>query len=461
MKPVRFSRRVFIFGTAVTAASCATSKPKIRRVSANERLNIAGIGVGGQGKGDIRNCGTENIVALADVDWDRAADTFKTFPNAKRYKDFREMLDKEKDIDAVVISTPDHTHAVAAMAAMQLGKHVRVQKPLTHSIYEARKLMEAARRYGVSTAMGNQGHSGDGVRQMCEILWSDAIGFIREVHIWTNRPVWPQGLKRPSVVDAVPDYLDWDLWLGPAPERPYVAKHPETNQPCYCPFVWRGWWDFGCGALGDMACHIMDPAYWALQLDVPTRVECVMQEGMTDEMGPVKSIIKYEFPERPFREPYTSVKWYGKTLPPVTVYWYDGGVMPPRPEGISPDEKLGDGDNGSYFVGEKGLATTGCYGGDTRLLPSSKMADFKMPDPVIPRIPDGNSYQDWIRSCKDGKPHCANFDYASPFTEVVLLGNLAVRCGVPIEWDSKNMCVTNAPEANQYVRREYRKGWTL
>ncbi|HOJ33628.1 MAG TPA: Gfo/Idh/MocA family oxidoreductase [Candidatus Hydrogenedentes bacterium] len=461
MRQVKFSRRVFIFGTALAATGCVSSKPKIRRVSANEKLNIAGIGVGGQGKGDLRNCGTENIVALCDVDWNRAADTFKTFPNAKRYKDFRVMLEKEKDIDAVVISTPDHTHAVAAMAAMELGKHVRVQKPLTHSIYEARKLMEAARRYGVSTAMGNQGHSGDGVRQMCEILWSDAIGFVREVHIWTNRPVWPQGIKRPAKTDPVPDYLDWDLWLGPAPERPYVNIHPDTNQPCYCPFVWRGWWDFGCGALGDMACHIMDPAYWSLQLGLPTKVECVTQEGNNSETCPVKSIIKYEFPARPFRENYPSVKWYGKTLPPVTVYWYDGGLMPPRPEGVSPDEKLGDGDNGSYFVGEKGVATTGCYGGDTRLVPAAKMQDFKMPDPVIPRVPDGNSHQDWIRSCKDGKPHCANFDYASPFTEVVLLGNLAVRSGAPIEWDSGNMRVTNVPEANQFVKREYRKGWTL
>ena len=461
MKPVKLSRRVFIFGAAIAATGCATARRGRIRVSANEKLNIAGIGVGGQGSGDLRNCGTENIVALCDVDWNRAADTFKTFPNATKYKDFRVMLEKERGIDAVVISTPDHTHAVAAMACMELGKHVRVQKPLTHSISEARKLTEAARRYRVSTAMGNQGHSGDGVRQMCEILWSDAIGFVREAHIWTNRPVWPQGIARPTVVDPVPDYLDWDLWLGPAPHRPYVGKYPGTDTPCYCPFVWRGWWDFGCGALGDMGCHIMDPAYWALQLGAPTSVECLQQEGNNEETGPTKSIIKYEFPARPFKEKYRSVKWFKKTLPPVTVYWYDGGLMPPVPQGISAEEKLGDGDNGSYFVGEKGIATTGCYGGGTRLLPAEKMEGFELPEPVIPRVPLGDSYQDWIRSCKDGKPHCANFDYAGPFTEMVLLGNLAVRSGAKIEWDSVNMRVTNMPDANRFVTRRYRQGWSL
>jgi hypothetical protein len=343
--------------------------------------------------------------------------------------------------------------------AMAYGKHVRVQKPMSWSVSEARAMAKAARKYKVATAMGNQGHAGDGVRQMCEILWSDAIGPVREAAIWTDRPDWPQGIREPLPAAPVPDSLDWNLWLGIAPERPY--------HPGYAPSSWRGWWDFGCGALGDMGCHIMDPANWALQLGAPTSVECIMEQGCNSQTGPTASIIKYEFPARPFKEDLPSVKWHGKMLPPLTMYWYDGKFadgtqnLPPRPEGVPEGAQLGEGDNGSYFVGDDGIATTGCYGGGTRLLPVERMSDFSMPDEVIPRVPDGNSYQEWINACKGGTPAGSNFDYAGPFTEIVNLGNLAVRVGVGkvVEWDAKRMQSPNCPEANQFLSREPRTGW--
>ncbi len=452
MEARKITRRTFLMGSAFAMAGCATLR-RPRYVHPEEKLNVAGIGVGGMGSGDIRGCGSENIVALCDVDWERGADSFNTFPNARRYKDFREILDKEKDIDAVVISTPDHTHAVAALAAIELGKHVRVQKPLTWSVKEARALELAARRHRVVTQMGNQGRAAEGVRQMCEFLWSDAIGFVTEAHIWTNRPVWPQGMYEMPPAQPIPDHLDWDLWLGPAQHRPY--------NEAYHPFRWRGWWDFGCGALGDMGCHIMDPAWWSLQLGAPKTVDCVRQEGNNPQTGPVSSVIKYEFPERPFKEPYEQSKWYGRMLPPVTVYWYDGGEMPPHPEGVPENEQIGSGDNGSYFIGQDGIATTGTYGGDTRLLPAARMADFQPPDPYIPRVPDGNSYREWIEACKGGPKPGSNFDDAGPFTEMVLLGNAALRAGRKLEWDHEHMVFTNAPEANQFLGRENRPGWEM
>jgi len=451
-----FTRRTFLMGSALAIAGLQTAaRAAGRRVSPNEKLNMGGIGAGGQGGGDIRDMGAENVVALCDVDWNRAAESFKTFPNARRYRDFRVMLEKEK-LDAVTVGTPDHTHTVAALAAMQLGIHVRVQKPLTWSIAEARALTKAAHKYNVVTAMGNQGHAGSGVREMCEILWSNAIGPVREAHIWTDRPIWDQSPKQanlPSV--AVPENMDWDLWLGPAPYRHY--------NPGYAPFSWRGWWEFGCGALGDMACHIMDPANWALQLGTPTSVECVTMEGGSEETPPVKSIIKYEFPARPFREK-VDVVWKGKTLPPVTVYWYDGGFKPPLPAGVPEGTKLGDGSNGSYFVGDDGAATTGCYGDGTRLLPDERMKDFKQPDEVIPRVPDDDSHLEFANACKGGPAPGSNFDYSGPFTEVVHLGSLAVRAGVgqKIQWDSKAMRSPNMPEVNHFVARQNtRRGWEI
>jgi len=456
MRDHGFTRRTFLMGSAMAIAGLQTAaRAAGRRVSPNEKLNMGGIGAGGQGGGDIRDMGAENVVALCDVDWDRAAQSFKTFPNARRYRDFRVMLEKEK-LDAVTVGTPDHTHTVAALAAMQLGIHVRVQKPLTWSIAEAQALTKAAHKYNVVTAMGNQGHAGSGVREMCEILWSNAIGPVREAHTWTDRPIWDQSPKTanlPSV--AVPEDMDWDLWLGPAPYRHY--------NPGYAPFAWRGWWEFGCGALGDMACHVMDPANWALQLGTPTSVECVTMEGGSEQTPPTKSIIKYEFPARPFREKY-DVAWKGKTLPPVTVYWYDGGFRPPLPAGVPEGTKLGDGSNGSYFVGDDGVATTGCYGDDTRLLPDERMKDFKQPDGVIPRVQDDDSHLEFANACKGGPAPGSNFDYSGPFTEVVHLGSLAVRAGVgkKIQWDSKAMRSPNMPEVNRFVERQNtRRGWEI
>ena len=447
------SRRTFFFSSAIMAAGCATAKPKgnymaPRKLSANDKLNIAGIGVGGKGHSDVNGAaeaGGNNIVALCDVDWKRAAGTFKEFPNATKYKDFRVMLEKEyKNIDAVTVSTPDHMHAPAALAAMQLGKHVYVQKPLTHNIYEARRLTEAARQYKVATQMGNQGHSGEGVRRLCEWIWDGAIGEIREAHIWTNRPIWPQGQKALDIAAAkqakVPEDLDWDLWLGVAPKRPYARE-------VYAPFAWRGWWDFGCGALGDMACHIMDPAYTALKLKFPTSIEAV-SSGSNDETCPDWAIIEYEFAAR-------------EGMPPVKVTWYDGGKMPPRPDCVEPDEKIGDGDNGTLFVGDKGMLACGCYGGSPCLLPRSRMKEYDRPAKSIPNAT--GHYQEWIDSCKGVTRPAGSlensFDYAGPFTEMVHLGNVAVRCGEKIEYDAENMKITNVASANEYLQRTYRRGW--
>lgn len=415
---------------------------RTRKVSAMEKLNIAAIGAGGKGQADTNGCRRENVMALADVDWDRAAGTFERFPKAKRYKDFREMLDKHPEIDAVTISTPDHMHAVAAMYCMQLGKHVYVQKPLTYTVAEARMLRETAHHYGVATQMGNQGHSGNGVRDLCEMIWDGAIGQVKEAHIWTNRPVWPQGIDRPKGTPPIPKNLDWDRWLGPAPERPY--------HPAYVPFSWRGFWDFGCGALGDMACHIADPANWALRLSEqgPLSVECLMQEGKTSETFPNRSTIRYEFPSR-------------GDMDPVTVYWHDGGNKPEMPKDIPAGTKLGDGDNGSLFIGTKGYATTGEYGGNSRLLPDDLMKDYKKPRQIIPRIPNGDPYVNWIQACKGGTAACSNFEYSGPFTEWVVMGNLSLRFpGQKLDWDSENMKITNVKEANDFVAREPRKGWS-
>jgi len=437
------TRRIFLMGGAGVLGGCASrripSLPRLGYRSPNEKLNLAAIGSGGQGGGDIRDCSSENFVALCDVDWDRAARTFDRHPNAKRYKDFRVMLEKEKSIDAVTISTPDHIHAIAAMTAMAHGKHVYVQKPLTHSVYEARMLTQAARKYKVATQMGIQGHSGEGVRQLCEMIWAGVIGPVREVHSWTDRPgtVWPQGISEPLKAEPVPDTLDWDLWLGPAPQRDY--------NPGYAPRSWRGWWDFGCGALGDMGCHLLDPANWALQLGPPTSVECVEQEGKNDQTGPNKAIIRYEFPER-------------NGMPPVTLYWYEGSIQPPRPEGIEEDVFLWGGTNGSYFVGDDGCIVIGPNGQDPKLVPEKRMDGFTYPEPIIPRASE--HHKDWIQACKGGSPAGANFDYSGPFTETVLLAIPAFRCEGRLLWDAEKMRFTNNRQANRLLRRKYRKGWT-
>jgi predicted dehydrogenase len=473
MSDNKITRRGFLARAAATAAGTAflmgRAPAQISTASPNEKLNVAGIGVGGKGHGEVMHCAaTENIVALCDVDDVRAAKAFEAFPNAKKYRDYRKMLEEVKEIDAVTISTPDHMHFPQAMMAMALGKHVYVQKPLTHTVAEARMITEAARKYKVQTQMGNQGHSGDGVRQLCELIWSGVIGPVREVHTWTDRPIWPQGMTEPYPEKPVPETLDWELWQGVAPRRPF-GGYWETDQAGYVPFVWRGFWDYGCGALGDMACHIMDPPNWALHLyeSAPTSVEVVKQEGHNPLTAPTMSTIKYEFPAR-------------GDQPPVTLYWYDGFAdpsnpkdtqnFPPRPEGVGPDVKLGSGRNGSIFIGEKGIITANTYGENPRLLPEEKMKDFTFPDETLPRIHIGDDpkkwededymhKQDWIRAIKGGPAPCSNFDYAGPFTEYVVLGNLALRANARIEWDAKNMKITNLPEANQWIGKEYPEGW--
>ena len=428
------------------------------------KLNVAGIGVGGMGKSNLSsicipkskrkednwpNDKSQNIVALCDVDWGYAEKTFKEYPEAKRFKDYRVMLEEMGDkIDAVVIATPDHTHACIAMEAMRQGKHVYVQKPLTHSVYEARILTEAARKYGVVTQMGNQGHSGEGIRLICEWIWDGAIGDVREVHAWTNRPVWPQGLLRPKETPPVPDTLDWDLWLGPAPQRPY--------HPAYHPWDWRAWVDFGTGALGDMACHILDPVFWALKLKYPTSVQgsyaanCVekWKRMEVDESYPPGSKIHFEFPKR-------------QDMPEVKVNWYDGGLLPERPDELEEGRKLGDGGSGVIFVGDKGKLMCGCYASSPQLIPYSEMKAYDRPEKTIPRVKTSHE-MDWVNAIKEGRQPSSNFDYAGPFTEMVLMGNLSLfKPGQKILWDGDDMKVTNISELNKYVNPPYREGWHL
>ena len=442
------NRRKFIGKSTVAFGMAGLSAAKLRAASPNNKLNIAAIGVGGMGSGNIEKCSEENIVALCDVDLKRGGKTFGAHPKAKRFRDFRVMLDKmEKEIDAVIIATPDHTHAVATMEAMRRGKHVYTQKPLTHTIWEARQLTEASKRYGVATQMGNQGHSSNGARQTVEWIRAGVIGEVREVHCWSDRPLrgtrfekrlyWPQGVaNRPEKKEVVPDTLDWDLWLGPAPYRDYSSA--------YVPFDWRGWWDFGTGALGDMGCHIIDHPYWALKLGYPTSVEA-SSTHIHSETAPLASLVTYHFPAR-------------GELPPVRMVWYDGGIKPTRPEELEPHEEWPV--DGVLYVGDRGKIMHKSHGGKPTLLPLSRMNDFQRPDETLPRI-KGSHEQNWIDACKGGAPACSNFNYSGPLTEVVLLGNLAIRTEGHLLWDGPNMRVTNNEAANQFVRREYRQGWRL
>ncbi len=412
----------------------------------SDKLNIATIGAGGMGSGNTNNVASQNIVALCDVDFNSAANTFKKFPKAKQYKDFRVMLEKQKDIDAVIVATPDHSHALAALTAMKLGKHVYVQKPLTHNVYEARMLTQAAREYKVATQMGNQGRSGEGTRRLAEWIWSGAIGEVKEVHSWTNRPVWPQGIDRPAGTPQVPDTLDWNLWLGPAPERPY--------NPAYLPFNWRAWFDFGAGALGDMACHILDPVFHALKLHYPLWVQGSHSYDVREmwkrvdnqETYPRASMITYRFPAR-------------EGMPPVTLKWYDGGILPEWPAELDGAEIPMDG--GSMFVGDKGVIICGTYGGDVQMFPEERYMEYKDIPKTLKRIEVGHE-MNWVEACKGGEAACSNFDYSGPLTEMVLMGNLSIRVpGKRLLWDGVNMKVTNDDDANRFIRRVNRAGWEL
>jgi len=473
------SRRKFLRNTAAAMAGFYIVPRHVLGkgyIPPSDKLVIAGIGAGGKGESDIQNffqSGKAEIAVLCDVDDRQAVTSRQRFPNAKYYKDYREMLDKEhKNIDACSVSIPDHNHAVAAMAAMQLGKHVYVQKPLTHDIYEARMLTQSAHRYKVVTQMGNQGASGDGVRQLIDWYKAGIIGDVHTVYCYTDRPVWPQGIPWPTDKPPVPQELDWDLWLGTANYREY-----ENN---VVPFNWRGWWDYGTGALGDMACHIMEPGFSVLGLGYPVAAECSVstryvenwQRAYFPDSGPVSSHIILSFKGK-------------KGKPDVKLHWMDGGIQPERPEELLPNEVMGDGGNGIVFIGTKGKMMAGTYGVNPQLLPTSKTKETVVPQ-TIARVPGGDDghYAAWVEASIAGYGSdkannlSSRFDVAGPLTESVLMGNLAIRSNdirkqntggdwdypgrhIQLVWDGENMKITNFDEANQFVKRTYRNGWSL
>jgi predicted dehydrogenase len=468
----RVSRRDFVRDTA-----CAISAFNVLpgwvlglngQTPPSEKLNIAAIGVAGQGAQDINQLQDHNIVALCDVDWAHAAGTFKKFPGAKQYKDFRKMLDAHREIDAVIVATPDHMHAFASIAAIERGKHVYCEKPLTHSVWEARRVATAAREKKVATQMGNQGQASEQTRLLCEMVWSGVIGPVREAHIWTDRPsngllneYWPQGVNRPTDEPPVPATLDWNLWLGPAPARPY--------HPAYLPFKWRGWWDFGTGALGDIGCHSCDPVFRALKLGAPISVEA-SSTRVNEETYPLASIVTYQFAARSAETPANNAHLRTPEaataarveMPPLKLVWYDGGLRPPRPSELEEGAEMGA--MGILLVGDRGkiLGSRMRY----RLLPDKLAQDFGEPPPKIPR--SIGHYKEWAAACKGGPLAGSNFDWAGPLAEAVLLGNVALRLPLRQElvkhkllWDAPNLRVTNLAEANDFIRREYRQGWTL
>jgi len=442
MKKGKISRRDFMGAAAAVAAFTVVPRYVLGGAGytpPSEKLNIACVGIGGQGASDLQNISTENIVALCDVDFKYAAPAFEKFPKAQKYRDFRRMLQKEKDIEAVLIATPDHTHAVIAMMAMKMGKHVYCQKPLAHDIFEVRQLTKAAREHKVVTQMGIQLHATNALKLLVEIIKSGMIGKVCKVDIWSGKN-WGGG-ERPKETPPVPEWLDWDLWLGPAPYRPY--------HPTYLPGNWRRWWDFGTGTLGDMGCHIIDPVCWALDLGYPESVEAHPGK-FSDETYPEATIVRWQFPAPPL------LSSDRKTRGPVTLTWYDGFNRPFLPKEFEQGRKLPD--QGGLYYGENGTILAPHMAGP-RLIPESKMKGFKRPEPFLPR--DVDHYQEWIRACKGGPKPLANFDYAGPMTETILLGNVAARAGEKLYWDGPNMKVANMPEADDLLRCRYRNGWNL
>lgn len=449
------SRRRFLSGAAAVAATVTVVPRHVLGgpgyKAPSDTLNIACIGVGGKGFSDTLGVSGENIVALCDVDEARMAEfrernadrpeVLAWFDKAKKYQDYRRMLEEnKKTIDAVTVSVPDHSHAAAAMMAVRMGKHAFVQKPLTHTVHEARELARAAKKAGTVTQMGNQGHAGEGARLVNEWVADGAIGAVTEVHCWTNRPVWPQGVEAPTETPSVPPTLDWNLWIGPMKWRPY--------HPAFSHFVWRGWYDFGTGVVGDMGAHIMDIPYWALDLEYPDTVQAVSTR-LYEESYPLASIITYTFPER-------------NGHPPVTLKWYDGGMMPDRPEAMEPGRMMGDSEGGVLMIGDKGMLMCGCYGRSPRLVPETAMQAYAKPERTIPRSP--GIQEEWIEAIKKGGKSTTDFSYSAPLTETMLLGNIAIRMkekNTILEWDGKKGEITNLPEANEFLHIPYREGWTL
>ena len=526
MSEFKVSRRYFFFGSLLAAASGSAralipasfgsvlSLKAAGYKSPNEKLNIAAVGVGGRGAENLSNLLSENITTLCDVDSRQAAPTFKYFEKAVRYVDFRRMLDKEgDDIDAVVISTPDHMHATVALWCMERGKHVYVEKPLTRTPWEARLLTEAAAKYKVATQMGNQGYSHEAHRTACEIIWSGEIGNVTEVHAVTRSPNWPQGVQSIPAPEKVPSGLDWDLWLGSAPMRPYTSggwdkdhipngrsgPYTGSNYGFYVPHNWRGFYAFGTGSLGDAAIHALGPANQALHLGMPVAVECIRAEHRSSISYPLDAVLRFDFPKR-------------GNMPPVSIYWYDTArtgnpanyyhpkgmeneVLLPRANNLAergrpdigtsrgwsgrpyhveglggPTSPLGGPasssspkgvllDDGSIFVGDKGYLATVGRGEGVKLLPESRWEDYTIPAPILSRSP--GHYRDWIRACKGGDPACSNFSLAGPYAEWVTLGAIAYRFQGKLEYDAATQRFTNNPEANQYLKPEFRKGWEL
>jgi predicted dehydrogenase len=466
----RFHRRQFFGKTAALAAAAAGTQffptPNILATpSPNSRLNIAGIGVSGRGSAHVEAFLNENLVAVCDVvegARDGCRGQIERFnkdhglsrPLPKSFSDYRKMFDKmHGQIDAVFVATPDHHHALASMMAIRLGKHVYCEKPLTHTIHEARLLTLAAREHKVATQMGNNGRENESWRRLCEWIWAAAIGNVQEAHIWTDRAGipnhfwWPQGGTRPPGADPTPAGLNWDAWLGPAPARPYLNTYKQgkfQGKPVYQPFVWRGWRDFGTGALGDIGCHAMSGLFTALKIEYAEAVELLKDSGdATTEMFPTSSIIRWDIPTR-------------AGMPPCKIFWYDGGYYPSREIcELAAGQEFPD--NGAIFIGDKGKMT-----GEPRLMSEEQRKDFKIPEPSIPRCAS-NHFAEWVTACKGGRAAFSNFDHAGPLTEMVLLGNLAIRAGVgkKVQWDGPNMKSTNLPELNRFVQRKYRNGWSL
>jgi predicted dehydrogenase len=471
-------RRTFLQQAAVAAAGVTIVPRHVLGgagwTAPSDTLNIAGVGVGGMGKSNLAAVASQNIVALCDIDWTSSGKRIDTFAaqhggrfseqvaRATRYQDFREMLDKQKDIDAVIVATPDHTHAIVAMAAMNRGKHVYVQKPLCWSVHEARELAKKARATKVATQMGNQGHSSDDARLVNEYIAAGAIGEVREVQIWTNRPLayWAQGIPRPAPLVgqqgdlpwnmsgvmkrlanalgsyAIPDGVAWDLFLGPGPVVDY--------HPLYHPHNWRGWSDWGNGAIGDMGAHLIDHPFWALNLGLPTSVETT-STPYNGACYPLATMSFYEFPAR-------------GAMPPVKLTWHDGNLTPTKPEELG-NEKL-NGEGGVLYIGSKGKLIHQTYGAKPRLLPRSLHESFGKPPQTLARITASHE-MNWVDAAKGKTQASSPFEYAAQLTEVMLLGIVSLRAGGKIEYDGANMHITNNANANQYLTRNYRQGWSL
>ncbi len=492
MKGSKSSRRSFLKTAGLLSAGItivpANTVSGLGYKAPSDKLNIAGVGIGGKGHPNLKGMASENIVALCDVDWKYSEPCFRDFPSAKKYWDWRKLFDEMgKSIDAVMVATADHTHAAISATALTLDKHVYCQKPLTHSVYESRLLTKLAAKHRVATQMGNQGNSGDGVRQLCEWIWNNEIGEIREVHAWTDRPIWPQGIERPAKEMPVPKTLNWDLFTGPAPMRPY--------NEIYTPWNWRGWWDYGTGAFGDMACHVLDPVYRSLKLGYPDMVRG-SSTSINTESAPQAETVEFSFPARENMPKLA--------MPPVKVNWYDGGLLPNLSDLLPEGENLmADGLGGCLFIGSKDTLMCGCGGFNPRLL-SGRVPDVK---PYLRRIPgatgyiDGPHEQDWIRACKETPESrtegTSYFAYAGPFNEMILLGVLSIRLqglNKALKWDGENMKFTNISQgeelriltsdkfsvhdghptfdkqyktfnaleaATTYIKHTYREGWNL